>query len=117
MRLPRTHSITEHSVFQNVRTAGVSKPGRFFVLGTLENPVLEGLHIGLITTKKIGNAVVRNRTRRYFRAVLVKHGDKLKEGRYLVFIARWRAKEADFFDIEKDFLKLAKRLDLMKEEL
>jgi len=117
MRLPRTHSISQRSIFQDVRTKGTSKSGRFFVLGTLENPALSGLHIGLITTKKIGNAVVRTRTRRYFRAVLVKHGDKIKEGRYLVFIARWNASDADFFGIEKDFLKLAKRLDLLKDSI
>lgn len=117
MRLPRTHSISQRSVFQDVRTKGTSKPGRFFVLGTLENAALRGIHTGLITTKKIGNAVVRNRTRRYFRAVLVKHGDKIKEGRYLVFIARWNASEADFSAIEKDFLKLAKRLNLFKESV
>ena len=116
MRLPRSRSITERQTFQNVRTKGNSKAGRFFVLGTLEDDALEGLHTGLITTKKIGNAVVRNRARRLFRAVLIKQGEAISPGRYLVFVARYTMKGASFADVEKDFLKLARRLRILKQD-
>ncbi len=44
-----------------------------------------------------------------------KHGERLKDTRYLVMIARHRAGEASFEELEEDWLRLAKRLDILKE--
>lgn len=113
MKLPRRHNLRDRLDFQNVRARGSSRPGRFLVLGTLARDDGPPLRTGLITTKKIGNAVTRNRVRRLFRAVLQKHGERITPPRDLVLIARWTAKDATFADIERDFLKLAQRLDIL----
>lgn len=116
MKLPRRQSINERQVFQNVRQQGTSRPGRFLVLGTLEDPSAQPFGLGLITTKKLGNAVTRNQIRRYLRAVVQKHGHRIKPGRQIVVIGRWKAGNATFHEIESDFLKTARKLGVLEEE-
>ncbi len=117
MRLSRKHSMTHRSQFHGTRTSGRSKAGRFLILSTLEDGELPHLMVGFITTRKVGKAHERNLLRRRFRAILQRHGDQLANPqRYLVTIPRRGAAEASFADLEKDWLKQARRLDLMKTE-
>ena len=84
-------------------------------MATLQDAKLEGLKFGFVTSKRVGNAVVRNGVRRRLRMIVREAGDQLSEGRYLVLIARYRAGEASQEDLRKDFLKLVKRLEIGKE--
>lgn len=114
MRLSRKHSMTHRSQFHGTRTNGRSKAGRFLILSTLEDPELPHLMVGFITTRKVGKAHERNLLRRRFRAILQRHGDQLANPqRYLVTIPRRGAAQASFADLEKDWLKQARRLGLM----
>lgn len=106
--------MNQRSEFVLCREKGKSKPGRYIVLSTLKDESLPHLKCAYITTKKVGKANQRNAIRRKLRAILQKHGDKIKDTRYLVTIARWRAAEASFDELEKDWLRLAKKLDLLK---
>ncbi len=118
MRLPRRLSMTRREEFVAVRTQGESRATRNFVMATLRDPSVEHVKIGLITSRRAARrAVVRNQIRRRMRAVLVQHGDKLTPGRYLVLIARRRAAEASFRELEADWLDLARRLGILHENL
>lgn len=95
-----------------VKTAGTSEAGRFLVLSWAPLPAgQEGVasSFGIITTKKVGHAVIRNRQRRRVREILRAHGDGLAQGLRVVIIVRNRAVSADYADLEKDFLKLRQR--------
>ena len=71
MKVPRSRRITRRADFQRVRRSGESVRGRFLVLGYLEDDTLdEPFKLGLVTTRKLGNAVVRNRMKRRFRELL-----------------------------------------------
>ena len=72
--------------------------------------------LGITTGTKVGMAVVRNRIRRRIRAIYRLHETELKTGFDLVVVARVRAADATYAQLEKDFLKLAKHMDLMCEE-
>ena len=63
--------------------------------------------------KKVGKAHQRNAIRRRLRVITQKHGDRINGDRYLVTIARWRAAEATLEELEKDWLRLAKRLEII----
>lgn len=110
MKLPRRNNLRDRQDFRNVRIQGTSRAGRFLVLGTLMRDDGPPLRTGLITTKKIGNAVTRNRVRRLFRAALQRHGDRFRTPQDLVLIARHTSGKATFADIEKDLLRLADKL-------
>lgn len=78
--------------------------------GTQEN------RLGITTGTKVGKAVVRNRIRRRIRAIYRLHETELQAGYDLVIVARVRAAEAPYAQLERDFLKLAKRMELLQKE-
>ena len=108
--------MTRRAEFARVKSEGRSKAGRFLVLATLEDPTLPHLKLAFVTSRRVGNAVVRNRVRRRLRAIVSKHGERLGDGRFLVMIARFRAGEADYQQLEQDWLKIGKRLGILEEE-
>lgn len=115
MRLPRKFSMTQRAEFARVRECGKSRPGRYLVVSVLQESELNHFKLGFIVTKKVGKAHMRNLLRRRFRAIIQKHGDKLKTDRYVVTIARWRAVEASFHELEQDWLKQARHFGLFKD--
>lgn len=72
--------------------------------------------IGFTVTVKLGHAVVRNRVRRRLREVYRLHEDEFRSGLDLIVVARSRSVSASFAELERDFLKAADKLDLLKEE-
>lgn len=115
MRLPRKASIRLRSEFAKVRQHGKSSAGRYLVLGALHDPELDRFKVGYITTRKIGKAVERNHIRRRFRAIVNQHGHRILPGFYLVTIARYRAPGATFDELERDWLKQARRLKILSD--
>ena len=72
--------------------------------------------VGITTGKKLGHAVVRNRTRRRLREIY-----RLNEGNFLpgfdiVVVARSRAVEAPFDKLTKAYLDLAKKAGILRED-
>ena len=101
--------------FQTVRNKGQSQAGKFLVVGTLCDETLSDRRFGLITSKKAGPAVTRNLLRRRFREIIRKHGDHLPPQVMLVTIARWRASQASFQELEADWIKTVKRLKIWQD--
>ncbi|MCC8021588.1 MAG: ribonuclease P protein component [Akkermansia sp.] len=97
--------------FAHVREAGTSVAGRCLVLSAVRlSEVCAPSSFGVICTKKIGCAVVRNLLRRRVRELLRRHGDPWASGVRFAVILRWRAKDASFASLEKDFIKTLRRL-------
>lgn len=65
----------------------------------------EAPRYGLTVSKKMGNAVARNRIKRRYRALLIEFEDRLPN-RDFVFLARRRALDADFADMRASLLKV-----------
>ena len=72
--------------------------------------------IGFTVSTKVGCAVVRNRVRRRLREIYRVHEDRLISGVDVVVVARVRAAESRYGQLERSFLKLAGRLDLLNKE-
>lgn len=66
--------------------------------------------LGLTTGTKLGHAVVRNRVRRRLREIYRLQEDKLLPGYDIVVVARVRAVHSKYAVLERDFLRLAKKL-------
>lgn len=101
--------------FAVVRNAGLSEAGRFLILNIAPLPTKGGQpaasRFGIVTTKRIGHAVVRNLMRRRVRELIRLHGAPLSMGYYVVVVVRKRATMAHYPKLENDFTKLvAKQL-------
>jgi len=90
---------------------GMKSSGRFLSLQARENTVSENIRFGLTASKKVGNAVKRNRARRRLRAILQqilpKYGLK---GMDYVAIARPQTIDANYKDLLDEVEFLVKRL-------
>lgn len=65
------------------------------------------MRLGVIVTKKVGNSVVRNRTKRWIREVFRTQRDLFAKTLDLVIIPR--KSDFDFDDIKRDFLYFAEK--------
>jgi len=105
--------MTSHADFSRARKDGKAKGGAYLVLSTLADDALPHHKAGVIVTRKVGNAVMRNRLRRRIHHIMAKHLDEIEGNRYMVTILRWRAPEASFEQLEADWVKQARRLGIL----
>lgn len=69
--------------------------------------------LGLTVSTKLGHAVVRNKIRRRLREVYRSHEEEMKKGIDLVIVARSRAPQVDYWKLDRDFQKMARKLGLL----
>ncbi len=69
--------------------------------------------VGFITSRHLGNAVVRNRVRRRLWEIVRKHQHDLREHFWMVLIARRNAANASYYTLEDEWLRLAKRASIL----
>ena len=67
---------------------------------------------GFITSKRVGNAVLRNRTRRRLREIFRKHQHEIRDGTWIVTIASARAARESFRALEDEWLRVARRASI-----
>ncbi len=70
--------------------------------------------VGFTVTTKLGKAVVRNRVRRRLREIYRLHEGSIAPGKDLVVVARHRAVDAAYRDLERDFLAACRQLGLTR---
>jgi len=70
--------------------------------------------VGFTATKKIGNAVKRNRAKRRLRALFLEHSTSLKDGNY-IFVAKQAINEISHKQLSNDFKKVLNRSKVFKE--
>ena len=73
--------------------------------------------VGITVSKKLGGAVIRNRTRRRLREVYRLHEHLFTPGWDIVVVARSRAIGADFEKLTNAYLSLAQQLGLLREDV
>ncbi len=103
--------VKKNAEFQKVFKHGKSFANRQFVLYFLPKEGQEEFRIGLSVSKKVGNAVVRNRIKRYIRQSFLEMKDEVNPNMDYVIIARNQAASLDFHDSKKSLqhvLKVAK---------
>jgi len=105
--------IKKNAEFQNIFKKGKSFANRQFVVYSLENDQ-DYFRIGISVSKKVGNAVVRNRIKRYIRQTFLELNDSVSPNKDYIIIARNPAANLDFHETKKSLehvLKIAKSLN------
>ena len=109
-------TLKENTDFNRVYYRGKSSAKPQLVVYSLKNR-LGVCRIGITTSKKIGNAVERNRSRRIIRAAfqsVIKDFDTEGKGYDFVFVARTKTKYLKSTHIEKAMRECFVELGVMK---
>ena len=112
-RFPKASRLTRTAEFALVKKDGKSWIGRHVTLGILHRTGENATRLGIITTRRIGQAVVRNRIRRRLREIFRLNQHRLISGVWIVTIARVSATGATFHQLERDWLRLAGRASIL----
>ena len=115
LRLPREGRITRGRDFQRARTAGRRLAVGCLVLNWVDASGIT-TRLGVITSRKIGGAVVRTRARRLLREAYRLNQHRIARPVDLVLVARQSIVEKDFAGVEGDFVMALRRADLLKRE-
>lgn len=121
LRFPKAARLTRTGEFQRVREHGRSFPGRLLVLGVLSDAAPSDAdrcsRIGLVTSRRVGNAVVRNTVRRYLREAVRHTRPRLRDGFWIVVVARHTAGRAGGAELVAEWLKLARRAGILRPDV
>ncbi|MDD3029661.1 MAG: ribonuclease P protein component [Alphaproteobacteria bacterium] len=112
----KLESLSKRAEFLAVASSGMRwvAPGFVLQVGG-EHPPLPCPRFGLTATKKIGNAVTRNRARRRLRALAHQILPQASTSHDYVLIARVGTTACSFSDLKNDLQKGLKRLKLWEE--
>lgn len=107
----RAYSLGRNKQHQYVYRRGKSHPGKRLVLVYLRGRELKA---AFSVSTKVGNAVVRNRVRRYMREDFRMLLPNLASGKY-IFIARSHTATAPHEALKGDMLSILRRAGLLSE--
>ncbi len=105
--------INKNREYRKVYNHGKSMASSVIVTYCLKNK-LSVVRLGITTSKKIGNAVKRNRARRVIRAAFFELKDKVKNGYDLIFVARSKTCFVKTGDVLKDMRFHLEKLGALK---
>jgi ribonuclease P protein component len=96
--------------------ARLKEEGRREICGTLILNWLPAkqLRLGVVTSKKVGSAVVRSRARRLLREVFRQHQHEVTEPVSMVLVARHSIAETSLENVRRDYLRALAKAKLRK---
>ena len=113
LRFPKSAHLCRASEFAKLKREGLSFHGKLIVLSVLKFGEETESRIGLITSRRVGGAVVRNRVRRRLREIVRAARPQLKAGVWLALIARQSAARATFQALRDEWTQLAQRSSIL----
>ncbi len=113
--LSRRQRLTRASAFLEAYGQGRKQVGRYMVMW-LRAGEGASLRLGVVSGRKVGGAVQRNRARRRLREVFRRHRHRCSGPWDVVIVARRAIVEAPHAEVTEDFLRLARRAGLLGRE-
>lgn len=108
-------TLTLNTQFRKLYQKGASYVSPAIVLYAKQNG-LPYNRLGITVSKKIGKAVIRNRSKRRLREVFRTNSEKIRRGFDFVLVARGRTAFVPYHTLEEDFLSAAKKLGVLIDE-
>ncbi|WP_391206048.1 ribonuclease P protein component [Psychrobacillus sp. L4] len=111
----KNQRIKKNLEFQTIFKKGKSYANRQFVVYCLEKEQ-NNFRVGLSVSKKVGNAVVRNRIKRYIRQTFLELKDQVSPTKDYIIIARNPAAKLDFHETKKSLEHVLKIAMVIKKK-
>jgi ribonuclease P protein component len=115
LKFGRAMRIKQGRDFSRVRQDGHRLVYGCLIANWRKLPPDSGHRLGVVTSGKIGNAVVRNRARRLLREAFRTHQHDLAQPVDLVLVARASIVGKTFAAVEKDFLTTLRKAGLLSK--
>ena len=110
---PRSARVRAGSEFTLVRLKGRKAHGRYFRLGVYASPSGGASRFGVITSRRVGGAVVRVKVRRQIKEICRHIRPSVAAGFLIVTSAKPEAVGVAFADLREEWLLLARRLSIL----
>ncbi len=104
---PKGARLTESSEFSRVKHAGRSFHGRYMIMGVYRDR--PSTRFGLVTSRRVGNAVVRNRLRRRLREMVRLAQPMIVPGVWIVLVVRAAAGNVKTDALRSEFVALGNK--------
>lgn len=106
---PRSRRLKQQGEFARARTQGQRLICGCLIANILPRPGRPTARLGVVTGKKVGNAVARNRARRLMRESFRLHQHELAGPVDLVLVARPSIAGKKLAEVERDFLRVLRQ--------
>ena len=107
--------ICRNNDFRRIYARGKSYVSPLVVVYTLKNRT-KNVRVGITTSKKVGNAVQRNRSRRVIRAAFRALAPRVRPGFDLVLVARGKTPYVKSTDVRRQLERQLQAAGLLREE-
>jgi ribonuclease P protein component len=115
LKLHKNYRLAKRTDFNKVYRFGKSAANRQFVVYYKLQPELEHFKLGISVSKKVGNAVVRNRIKRLIKEIVRHIALQVTKPIHLVIIARNPAASMDYQSMEKSIIHVLKKAQLLDQ--
>jgi len=105
--------LTHASQYDRVKREGYTRRGKLLIANVALMENSGPCRVGFVSSRRIGGAVVRNRVRRRLREIVRRHQHQLRDGFWIVLIARRDAVDASYGALQDEWLRLAKRASIL----
>ncbi len=109
--LNKEYRINKKKEYNNIYKKGKKIPGKYMVL-FITNGEREHGRYGIVTSKKVGNAVQRNRAKRRLREVVYRNMNNIKGSIDVVIVARPAIRAASFDEVNNEYIRVMRKAGL-----
>ena len=113
--MKRAVTLKKNHEFRRLYQKGTSAAASGLVLYCRGNRLGHN-RLGITTSVKLGNAVVRNRTRRRLREVYRLHAQELRQGYDVILVGRSRTATMPWQELNEQFLRVCRKADLLNKD-
>ncbi|HEX7056506.1 MAG TPA: ribonuclease P protein component [Bacilli bacterium] len=117
--MEKEYRLIKKADYNRVYKYGKSTTNHQFVLFVLRNNQIENFRLGISVSRKVGNAVVRNRVRRLVKEIVRSLKPCIAGHLDMILLARKPAAQMDFHQMEKSIVHVLKKASVytqVKEE-